>query len=140
MTEPPQDMLPSEIEDLDRLRRLKAERDALDLEIKYLTEWTRKAVHGSAVWEADNVTWIVTVSSPPISESIDLDKLNEVNPELVPYLTEQVTVLVEDKVKQAKALGFFAEGKPAHAALVRKEGTPRVSINAQKETKETTSE
>ena len=117
----------AEIEDLNRLQRLKRERDALEQEITFLTEWAAKRITKNATWTDGDTTFTATIVRGK-NTSIDLDALREINPDLADQITKQV--IDTTKLKQAQDLGFFGNTRPEASAVVVTDKKPYVKFTA----------
>lgn len=134
-----EDLSASEAGDIQRLMRLKAERDSLDQEIKYLTTWARKTIardctpdeNATVQWDGeDGRTYAVTVSKATALPSVDIEALAGINPELLNEITKTEIVVVRDRLDDARRFGFFAKGRPEAAAYSEARGTRRVTFTA----------
>jgi N-methylhydantoinase B/oxoprolinase/acetone carboxylase alpha subunit len=142
LTEPEEQLLEltsEAITDTERLRDIKAQIKALEMEEKYLEEWACKEIGKQAVYERDNLRVKATVVQG-VSESLDLDVLESVSPLLYAEVTETKVVLVPEKLKRFKEAGFFDTGKPAAAAISRKNNKPYVKFTVTDTSEETGNE
>jgi len=137
--EPVFELTPDAVTDTERLRNIKAQIKALETEEKYLEEWACKEIGKQAVYERDNLRVKATVVQG-VSESLDLDVLEKISPLLYAEVTETEVVLVAEKVKRFKEAGFFDKGKPAAAAISRKNNKPYVKFTVTDTSEETGSE
>jgi len=137
--EPAFELTSETITDLERLRDIKAQIKALEMEQKYLEEWACKEIGKRAMYERDNIKVKATVVQG-VTESVDLDVLESVSPLLYDEVTETKVVLVPEKFKRFKEAGFFDAGKPAAPAITRKLNKPYVKFTSTDTSEETPSE
>ena len=116
-----------DLEDIKRLQRLKREREALDQEIEYLTEWLSKTIEKSYSYEEDDLDVTVSIVRGT-STSVDLEALREINPDLADQITKQV--LDNTLFKKAIDLGFFADGRNETNAVIVAPKKPYVKFAA----------
>jgi hypothetical protein len=129
------DISDQDLDDIKRLSRLKRDRDSLDQEIEFLTEWAAKSIGKSYAYEDGDT--IVTVSVVRgASTSVDLEVLRGINPDLAEQITKQV--VDNTRLKEAQNLGFFAGGRAEASSVITAPKKPYVKFTA-KPKKETDS-
>ena len=115
----------AEEEDIQRLARLKAERDSLTQEIDYLTEWLAKRIDRDARIDLGEEILTATVVRGTTTK-VDLAKLQIIDPDLAKEVTK--AVLDNDKLKTARDLGFFTPGSPEEKAVTTTANKPYVKF------------
>jgi hypothetical protein len=121
------DISDQDLDDIKRLSRLKRERDSLDKEIEFLTEWVAKTIDKSYAYEDEDT--IVTVAVVRgTSTSVDLEALRGVNPDLAEQITKQV--VDNTLLKEAQHLGFFTSGRAEAGSVITAPKKPYVKFTA----------
>lgn len=114
----------SEIQErIARWNDLKAQKDAIEAEMKDITAFMSERIRKRATWNVGDDTYAVSVVRAN-TKVVDYDLLAITDPELYGMVTKSQVVLDTEAFNKALELGLFANGTPAAKCLSYKPKAP----------------
>lgn len=118
-----------------RWNDIKKQRDAIEAEMKDITNFMAERIRKRAVWSIGDDTYAVSVVRAN-TKVVDYDLLAVTDPELYGMVTKSQVTLDTESFNKAMELGLFANGTPAAKCLSFKPKAPSLrfgKVTAQEE-------